>query len=145
MQPIVFPSRANLPGGLWTDKLGGEFIEGDPASTKIFIEGRCDVREFHMNQRLFFEDIKLTKRKVIVSDAEKESFLVRYRELIAKQMGELGDDEELTEAEKKRMKEDEEKALEAFIKSEQEKDPDVPRLTLYLSMKRPKTRMADGA
>ncbi len=30
MRPLVSPHRAELPGGLWTPKLGGELKEGDP-------------------------------------------------------------------------------------------------------------------
>jgi hypothetical protein len=147
MIPVVHKNRANIPGGLWSDKVGGPFLEGDPGMTAFFVEGRCEMKELHSNLRLFFNEIKLTKRKVIVTEAQKQTFLESYRELMAKQKAltnDDDDDEELSEEELKRIKEDEEKALETFIKSETEKDPFIPRLTLWITRKRPKTRMADS-
>jgi hypothetical protein len=129
MRPIVHKARAEIPGGFWSDKMGGAFLEGDPTLTKFTIEGRCEIKELHMNVRLFFTDISLPKRRRIITEAEKEGFLERYRAIVASQIdfdgGEEG--EEKSPAELARIKEDEQQALATFIKTEKEKEPEIPR------------------
>ena len=56
MHPVVFHSRVDSPGGLWTPKLAGFVQEGDPGNTSFAIEGRVEVKELGgKNLRLFFQ------------------------------------------------------------------------------------------
>ena len=79
MNPVVFQKRVDIPGGLWSDKVGGEFQEGDPSKTTFYVEGKCEIKERAGRLRMFFQNITLVKRRVIISDVEKEAFLKTYR------------------------------------------------------------------
>ena len=140
MKPIVFQKRVEIPGGLWSDKLGGAFQEGDPAKTSFYVEGRCEVKERAGRLRLFFQDVKLVKRRVVISDAEKEAFVKLYRT----ERG-IVDGVDDDEPEEERLKQQQEfaAAYDDYVKVQQAKELEVPRLFIYMSKKPPKKRMID--
>lgn len=143
MKPIVFQKRVEIPGGLWSDKVGGAFQEGDPSKTTFYIEGKCDIKERAGRLRLFFQNISLTKRRVIVSNEAKEAFINTYRSErgIVIVPGEEDTDED--EEERLKRQSDEAHAFEEYVKAQQAKELEVPRLFVYMTKKTPKKRMID--
>ena len=108
MIPLVFPKRVNIPGGLWTSKLFGEFEEGDPVKTNFYFSGRVDVKLFGGNLRLFFTDIAIVKNAM----ANPESGITE--------------------------------SVNSMRRFEEKKDEiNVPKLYIYLTKKKPKSRMVD--
>jgi len=108
MIPLVFPKRANIPGGLWTTKLFGEFEEGDPAKTNFHFTGRVDVKLFGGNLRLFFADVVLVKNSMVVPESDSQEMGSKSRRI-----------------------------------EEQKPEIVVPKLYIYLTKKKPKSRMVD--
>ena len=148
MNPVVFQKRVDIPGGLWSDKVGGEFQEGDPSKTTFYVEGKCEIKERAGRLRMFFQNITLVKRRVIISDVEKEAFLKTYRS----ERGipeppppgeETKDDDDETEEEKLKQQADLTQAYEEYVKIQQAKEIVIPRLFVYMSRKTPKKRMID--
>ena len=154
MKPLVFPKRVDIPGGLWSDKVGGDFQEGDPAKTNFFVEGRCEIKERAGRLRMFFQNIRLKKRRIVISDADKEAFIKTYR-------AERGIEENTTDAtegmttteqqqltpdeeeEKRKEAEDEALSFENYVNDLQKKELVIPRLMVFMSKKSPKKRMTD--
>ena len=148
MNPVVFQKRVDIPGGLWSDKVGGEFQEGDPSKTTFYVEGKCEIKERAGRLRMFFQNITLVKRRVIISDVEKEAFLKTYRT----ERGipeppppgeETKDEDDDSEEEKLKQQADLAQAYEEYVKIQQAKDIVIPRLFVYMSRKTPKKRMID--
>lgn len=138
MHPIVFASRVEISGGLWTLKIGGSFQEGDPSVTKFSIEGRADIKELaNKYLRLFFEDVKFTQRKIILTHQEKQKIADDY--LKDNKLGDDDDDEE----EKLANRQKESKFIQALIDEQENQVFKLPKLTLFMSRKKPKMRMID--
>lgn len=148
MNPVVFQKRVDIPGGLWSDKVGGEFQEGDPSKTTFYVEGKCEIKERAGRLRMFFQNVTLVKRRVIISDAEKEAFLKTYRTErgIAEPSPpgeETKDEDDETEEEKLKQQADLAQAYEEYVKIQQAKELVIPRLFVFMSRKTPKKRMID--
>ena len=148
MNPVVFQKRVDSPGGLWSDKVGGEFQEGDPSKTTFYVEGKCEIKERAGRLRMFFQNVTLVKRRVIISDAEKEAFLKTYR--TERGIAELPppgeetkDEDDETEEEKLKQQADLAQAYEEYVKIQQAKEIVIPRLFVFMSRKTPKKRMID--
>lgn len=151
MIPVVCKTRTETIDGLWTNKLGGVFEEGDPALTNFTIEGRADIKELGGHLRIFFKDIQIKRRLFVLTDAIKTRLLTEYYEdkkrkkqaaysLDPDQEAESDSDDD-DEEEKQRK---ESVLLEGLVAAEKLKDLEVPKLTLYLVNKKPKVRMVDA-
>lgn len=143
MKPIVIPKRVTIPGGLWSNKVSGDFQEGDPSKTSFFVEGNVEIKELAGQSRLFFQNVQLTKRRIIFNDKERLSFITTYR-------SERGIDEDAAgelmikdKDEKARQLQEEVLALETSLKTQQAIKIKPPHLSLFLTKKKPKTRMID--
>ena len=119
MKPIVIPKRVTIPGGLFFNKVGGSFQEGDSAKTSFYIEGNVDIKELAGQSRLFFQNVKLVKRRVVFNDNDKLQFVEKYR---VERGVDVNADGELIvddDDDKIRQLQEEVLAFEAFAKSEQ--------------------------
>jgi hypothetical protein len=151
MYPVVFSSRVDAPGGLWTPKIGGTFQEGDPSLTSFFIEGRADMKELAGHLRIYFQDVTFLQRKRALPDADRERIVNTYfegiknaklrREALGQEVSDSEDEEDAEYVLKKKQTHDAE--LEVLFAAEQNKEIPLPRLAVYLSKKKPKTRMTD--
>jgi hypothetical protein len=143
MKPIVIPKRVTVPGGLWSNKVSGDFQEGDPSKTPFFIEGSVEIKELASHSRLFFHEIHLTKRRIVFTDKERSAFFSTYR-------SERGIDEDAAgeliihdKDEKARQLVEELMALEKEWKVQMAIKIKPPHLSVFLTKKKPKTRMVD--
>ena len=134
-----------MPGGSWTNKLGGEFQDGD-ASTTFFFEGRADIKELGGHLRIFFKDIAVIKRPMEVPEARKAEMLENYRkERKEKRRQAYGPDaDSSSDEEEDAKKEREEREINMLIQEEKEKPVVMPKICIYLTTKKPKTRMVDA-
>ena len=148
MIPIVYNSRTEISGGLWTSKLAGEFEEGDPSHTRFYVEGKVEVKELSGHLKLFFSDVKLVERKFVISDADRQAIVeeeaAKLLELEKKRV-ESADvvwdpDDETPAMKAKRYAQAETNTL-AIIRTR--KEVFYPQLYCFLSKKRPKKRMTD--
>ena len=174
MIPIIYPVRVNIVGGLWSSKLGGEFQDGDPNRSSHIIQGRADIKELGQNLRLFFNEVKIRQRRIILTNDDKLAIANKYMEDkrdehirnttdfgrkkdshptdsngennidnnvntdpnntgIVKSEGNIHVD--LTSAD--------ELVIEDLIQQATNRMVPLPKLTIYLSQKKPKIRMID--
>lgn len=119
MKPVVIPRRVTIPGGLFFNKVSGNFLEGDPTKTTFYVDGSVEIKELAGQSRLFFQNIKLVKRRVVFNDKERQEFIKTYRlerGVDEDAFGELIMD---TNQEKVQQLQEESLALEAFMKVQQ--------------------------
>jgi Leucine-rich repeat (LRR) protein len=150
MHPVVFTSRVYEPGGLWTPKIGGVFVEGDPASSSYYVEGKVDIREMADHLKVFFEDIKIVKRKIVLLERQREEITAKYMEKVSqfkqqrRNMGqEVSDSEDEDEDVKLAKKSKRDNELQALFTEEENKEIPLPRLFVYMCKKKPRARMTD--
>jgi len=146
MIPITSRGRVEMPGGSWTNKMGGEFQEGDSA-TKFFFEGRADIKELGGHLKIFFKDIAIIKRPFVVTEALMTSFREQYNdERKKRRAAAYGEDnaEDSSDDEDEVKLEKENKAIHYMIQDEKNKPLFIPKLSLFLTAKKPKTRMVDA-
>ena len=79
MKPIVVPKRVTIPGGLFFSKVSGTFLEGDSSKTSFYVEGSVEIKELAGQSRLFFQNVRLVKRRVIFLEKERLDFVKTYR------------------------------------------------------------------
>ncbi len=144
MIPITSRGRVEMPGGSWTNKMGGEFQEGD-TTTKFFFGGRADIKELGGHLRIFFKDIALTRRPFVVTDAQMLVFRERYKEERKKRREayQIENAEDSSDDEDDVKLERENRAINGMINEEKNMPLIVPKLTLFLTAKKPKSRMVD--
>lgn len=145
MIPLVSLDRA-ISGGAksvdnqWSPKLTGNLREGDPALTSFTIEGRAEIRELGGHIRLFLRDIKVVKRPLVITDKLKDELRQRVEEEKKDSLtiGESADEEDEAAQQEK------EEALQQMIEKERARPVNIPSLRVYLTDKKPKTRMVDA-
>ncbi len=152
MKPLVFHKRTQISGGLWTPKLGGEFQEGgDANSNKHYVQGRAEIKELNGSLRIFFEDVKIIQRPIILSEDVKNQLTQQYREqkkveskskLALLTVTEEDEPEETDEEKEKRLAR-EKIDLDIIFRNETRKQIPLPKLFVYLSKKKPRSRMSD--
>lgn len=151
MHPVVFSTRVYEPGGLWTPKIGGVFVEGDPATSSYFVEGKVDIREMATHLKVFFQGIKMVKRKVVLLERQREEITKKYDDARAsmkqqrKARGEEVSDSEEEEDEEIKLakKQKRDNDLQALFKEEENKEVPLPKLYVYMCKKKPRARMID--
>jgi Leucine-rich repeat (LRR) protein len=121
MIPLVVGKRANIKGGLWTPKVMGEFEEGDPNKSNLYISGFAEIKELNGSLKLFFSDTRINLRKLTPPESDEK-----------------GEDTSQTET----------ASLSESVTSQQvHKDPlegiFLPDMYLYFTRKTPKVRMVD--
>lgn len=150
MLPVICKARTETVDGLWTNKMGGEFEEGDPALTAFTFEGRADIKELGGHMRIFFNSINIKRRLFILTDSIKTKLLTDYYEEKKRKkaaaykefaIGDESDSDDDDEEEKQRK---EQIILEDLVAMEKRKPLAVPKLHLFLTTKKPKTRMVDA-
>ena len=165
MIPVISKHRIESVDGLWTTKMGGSFDEGDSAQTSFFYEGRADIKELGGHLKLFIKDLAVLQRPLVVTEQLKVKLLAEYREDRKKKKlayasksdqgttVRAGEDENVnidnysasSDEEDDEEKEDRERAaLESLIDKEKRKPLTMPKITLFLTKKKPKTRMVDA-
>ena len=148
MIPVISRERINLPGGLWAPKVGGDLQEGD-LTAKFTITGRMDIRELGGLLRLFATDIKLIQKKITLTEKEKKKISDNYhavvkklrREEIIKAGGDPDEEEILEDDEEERREMIAKDAIAKLIYEEENKKLPVPKLSVYLQRRKPKTKM----
>lgn len=140
MHPIVFSSRVDKPGGLWTPKIGGIILEGDPNKTSFVIEGRVEIKEFSDHLRLFFQDVEIVQRKIIIREDEKNKIIERYHATKKKY---LYSDDQVEESVALERKKKEESDIHDLISEVENRKIPLPKLHVFMSKKKPKERMID--
>lgn len=148
MIPLISRERINLPGGLWAPKVGGDLQEGDMAA-KFTITGRMDIRELGGLLRLFATDIKLIQKKITLTEKEKKKISDNYhavvkkirRDEIMKAGGDPDEEEILEDDEEERREMIAKDAIEKLIYDEENKKLPVPKLSVYLQRRKPKSKM----
>lgn len=150
MLPVVFNSRTTIPGGLWTPKLAGDFEEADPTAGRFYVEGRAEIKELAGHLKLFFKDIALIERRMIISDEEKQEIInIEAQKLLDVLIAEVerggngkkfDPDDETDLLKAKRFAKAE---IEAAAIIRKKKEVFYPNLHVFLSKKRPKKRMTD--
>lgn len=118
MIPTVCLHRYDQPGALWSNKLSGDFAEGDPLVTRFFVEGRVEIKQLGGRLRAFFKNILLKPR------------LVKKDEVKAEKADDDTSDDSSTDSKPKEAQVEEEIVL--------------PKLAIYLTVKKPKKRMVDA-
>jgi len=137
----------DLPGGVWAPKVGGVFEEGDPSSTHFYVTGKVDIKELAGHLKLFFEDVKIVKRKLLLSEKEKDELKSKYlaeSEEADKKSLEDGTVLEALTEEAKKVRDD---AAIAQIWKDAQAKKDIPipsRLQVFLTRRKPKTKMSDA-
>ena len=138
MFPVVEKYRACIPGGTWTPKATGTFQEGDPKKTEYLIRGGVEIRERGGQLKLFCTGIKLEKRKKrkpppppepdpdAEGGEEKKEDQQPHKETNEEHVRKLL--EKIEEVTEKNM------SAEATVSK-------APQFLLYLSPKKPKSRM----
>jgi len=150
MIPVLSETRALSKDSLWTNKMRGDFEEGDPALAHFIIRGGAEIKELGGHLRIFFRDVQIMKRPFILTEDVRKQLLNTHRlEKLAKkrQAYHLSDEEAVSDSdedlEDDEIKEKEAKVLEKMITMEKIKTLEVPKLTLFLTSKKPKVRMVD--
>ena len=147
MIPCVTTKRVDIPGGVWAPKVSGMFEEGDPASTHFFVTGKVDIKELAGHLKLFFEDVKIVKRKMLLTDKEKEELKAKYLTESAETDKKGLEEGTILEAlSPEALKARDDAAIEEILKEAQaKKDIPIPsRLHVYLTRRKPKTKMSDA-
>lgn len=150
MIPVLSETRALSRDSLWTNKMRGDFEEGDPALAHFIIHGGADIKELGGHLRIFFRDVQIMKRPFILTEDVRKQLLDTHRldKLAKKRLAyHLNDEEEVSDSdedlEDDEIKEKEAKVLDKMITMEKIKTLEVPKLTLFLTSKKPKVRMVD--
>jgi hypothetical protein len=96
MNAIISSARTDTPGGLWSPKLGGSFEEFTPLANKgnadasgseFYVScGKADIRELGGFLRVFFTDVEVVKRPILVTEEYKTELLAKF-EATQKAMG----------------------------------------------------------
>ena len=134
MIPAVTRERLKNQDDLWASKLSGAFFEGDPLNTKFFVEGKVDIRELGGHMRIRFEAVKL----VIRSSKKKR-----------KKKGKKGDGDDDSDDEEEGEgggsdDSDTDSDEETTKKDEVAESVQIPKLSVFLTTKKPKKRMVDA-
>jgi hypothetical protein len=157
MIPTICHARTQTADGLWATKMGGVFEEGDPSITPFHLEGTADIKELGGHLRIFFRKVIIVRRLFATTDALKASLLRDFQDQKKKSkrekwvkenppeegedptvaaQHELSDsDDDLDEDE---MEEKETKILEVLIEAEKRKPLVLPKLSLFLTSRKPK-------
>lgn len=150
MIPVLSETWALSKDSLWTNKMRGDFEDGDPALAHFIIQGGAEIKELGGHLRIFFRDVQIMKRPFILTeDVRKQLLNTHHLEKLAKkrQAYHLSDEEAVSDSdedlEDDEIKEKEAKVLEMMITMEKIKALEVPKLTLFLTSKKPKVRMVD--
>lgn len=147
MQPVIAPKRVMLEGGTWTPKVAGGFEDGHVDAPFVF-EGRVEIKELGGHLKMFLHDTVAVKKKVNLTKEETEAIEKEYDEKIDKEHEQLvSSGEDLPTAEQAIERKNVE--VPAMLKSALDEKTDAvvlpSRLFLYLSRKKPKTKMNDIA
>jgi Leucine-rich repeat (LRR) protein len=151
MIPVICKARTETNDGLWANKMGGEFEEGDAALTKFTVEGRADIKELGGHLRVFFSDIKLKKRIFVLTEPIRAKMLEDYYEekkrkkqaaySLLPDAAQSDSDDDDDEEEKQRK---EQIIVDGLVDMERMRPLEVPKLHLYLTSKKPKVRIVDA-
>ena len=150
MQPVISRCRATLPGGLWAQKLTGDFVEGEASLTQFSISGRASIKVLGDRTRVFIEDFRVAQRKIVLQEKDKKRLIDHYkagmlklrRDALVREGKDPDEPEDLEDEEVERRKEIERQAIEKIIFDEENKVLPLPKLGLYLMKKKPKTKMS---
>eukprot|EP01031_Cornospumella_fuschlensis_P034741 gene34741-42067_t len=115
MLPVVCLDRQAQPGALWSSKAAGSFAEGDPLTTRITIQGTVEIKELGGHMKAFFQNIQLKPRLADKPPKKDED-------------SDSSSDDSDDSSEKTPIDE-------AIV---------VPKLQVYLTIKKPKKRMVDA-
>lgn len=145
MRAAIGRMRVDIPGGMWAPKVSGEFQEGDPVTTAFFVEGKVEIKELAGHLKLFFTDVKLVKRKLFLTNKEKEDITKKYMAESAEQDKKSLEEGKEPLEDAARAERDEAAIAERHKSAEAAKVAPVPsRLYVYLTRRKPKTRMNDA-
>jgi hypothetical protein len=130
MEPLIVAKRSSQPGGLWTPCLVGDFKEGNTTSSH-FVTGSAAITELNGKYRLFLSDVKVVQRQYVAKASGKP--------LDGDEEGE-GEDDNKSDASS-------DAGTLAKLHSKDLMLPPMPVIFppvyLYLSVLKPKARMAD--
>jgi hypothetical protein len=132
------------------------------------MQGKVDIREMADHLKVFFEGIKMVKRKTVLLQAQREEITNKYMERIrlnkqqrqnmGQEVSDSEDEDEETTLAKKQKRDNEleviffnlctlstlnERILQALFKEEENKEIPLPRLFVYMCKKKPRPRMTD--
>lgn len=138
MMPLVIPKRANILGGLWTPKVLGEFEEGDPNKSDLYISGSAEIKELNGSLKLFFTETRINIRKLSTSSTDKSPKENDEKHEDTKNRNGDGDTASLNES---ILSEKDEK--ENHVKKDPLEGIFIPDMYLYFTRKTPKIRMVD--
>lgn len=128
MIPIISKQRLEKPGGLWTTKSVGSFVDGNPTTTSFFVEGKVEIKELGGHLKAFFKGVKLSPRLPNASEATKKE--------------KEDDDSDASSDKAEEVKTSEQKVVEDIqIHSILEH---MPKLQVFMTTKKPKKRMVDA-
>jgi hypothetical protein len=109
-----------------------------------------DIKELSGHLRAFFRDVKITQRPIVITASDRERFIEQYRadleikkKLKIKGPGAEEEDEEDEELRAKRAEEEKE-GVEELVKEARAKKTALPKLSVYLTRRKPKSRMTDA-
>lgn len=145
MQTVVAPKRVLLDGGTWTPKVSGT-IEDGHADAEFVFTGRIEIKELGGHLKMFFHGVESVKKKVSLTMEEEEAVEKEWQHMIEKEHEEMvRRDEELPSAEKEAERKNEEvpRMKEEALNDKIEAVSLPNRLYVYLSRKKPKTKMND--
>ena len=151
MISVLAKARTETTDGLWANKMGGDFEEGDPAITAFSIQGRADIKELGGHLRVFFKDIIIKRRIFVLTETIRTKMLADYYEEKKRKKqaaygllpdAEESDSDEDDDEEEKERKEN--IIVDGLVEIEKMKALEVPKLHLYLTGKKPKVRMVDA-
>ncbi|RYG63073.1 hypothetical protein EON64_16670, partial [archaeon] len=110
--------RQAQPGALWSSKASGNFAEGDPQTTRFTIQGRVEIKELGGHMKAFFQNVQLKPRLI---DKPKK------------------DEDKDSDSSS-----DSDSSYDSSEKAPVEELIVVPKLHVYLTIKKPKKRMVDA-
>lgn len=119
MISLISQDRLEKPGGLWTTKTGGIFMEGNPTSTGFFIDGKVEIKELGGHLKIFFKAIKLTPRTLQITEEKKAA-----------------EDDESDDSD------DDANNKKTIVPAESLTK--LPKLQVFMTTKKPKRRMVDA-
>jgi Leucine-rich repeat (LRR) protein len=125
MIPLVVPKRANIAGGLWTPKVMGEFEEGDPNKSDLYLSGLAEIKELNGSLKLFFSETRINIRKLTPPEGDKIDELINLETVSLA--------ESMISAPESRSVSNKDPLADLFI----------PDMYLYFTRKVPKMRMVD--
>lgn len=136
MEPLIVAKRSSQAGGLWTPYLIGAFKEGNTASSH-FMTGSAAIKELNGKYRLFLSDVKVVERQYVARAGGRKS-----------NKGGGNNEEEQEEEDGDDNKSDASSDAGGLAQLHSKGMPPsmpvvLPPLYLYLSVHKPKARMAD--